>query len=456
MEQITQGLRAAILEQSQQGMTVSQMMSSGISFADIIMTIIGNQQENAEGMVFPEMSLPGMIDSEMQSAQQVNVQGEFGDILGLMTPDIMNGIQNSGFLSEGFITDDNLFKKLSNNEEYQSIFGKVNTYETFNLKDSDEHLSYSGSIVKADPLQLAGLLDYIGTGIGIPSAADILDNEVLVSNKSVNSDSIKNLTGALSSTESFKNQFDPEQMIKSGEMEIISYVPEVPKNTETESVSDSSETDALEFYRTMNSVKENVKTEESKSAGVSENTVSFNVDDMNKYAENIDISFDRAAAETTMNKLEYEPAERQLLRGISENLEKEKSEFTVKLKPDGLGEILVKLVQNNEGKMLLTMIASSAKTAELLNHDLASLQSSLNQHNVEIVNKSVDVAKNVMPMTSAFDQYDERRQDEGRQQNQFRSLKSKINSTPIKNVLFDTEIISGQNIISDQALDITI
>lgn len=429
MEKVTQNLGAVMPEQSQQGLTATQMMASGLSFEDIIMAMIGSKQDNAGALISSQM-----FNSEM--TEQTNLQNAFADILKFMTPELMKGIQNST-LSEYNISE---FMNFSDND-------------LFNLQNFDENLSYSDNIIKADPLQLAGLLDYIGTGIGIPSAA-----EILAGNESIDSNVIEGLTDVSNLKTSFSgaNQFDPEQMLKSGEMEIISYVPASSESYGSQSASGNGANEALEFYRTMNSVKENVKAEEAKTAGISENTVNFNVEDMNKYAQNIDISFDRAAAETSMNKLEYEPADRQLLRGITENLDKEKSEFTVKLKPEGLGEILVKLVQNNEGKMLLSMVASSAKTAELLNRDLALLQSSLNQLNVEIVNKSVDVAENVMPMTSVFDQYDERRQDEGRQQNQFRNLKSKINSVSVKNVSFDTESIPEQNVILDQALDITI
>ena len=106
--------------------------------------------------------------------------------------------------------------------------------------------------------------------------------------------------------------------------------------------------------------------------------------------------------------------------------------------------------------MLLTMVASSAKTAELLNHDLSSLQSSLSQHNVEIANNSIEVAKNVMPASSAFDQYDERRQDEGNQQNQFRQIRSKVRNVSVGEVSFDSDTKPSLDKVLDQSLNILI
>jgi len=265
---------------------------------------------------------------------------------------------------------------------------------------------------------------------------------------------------SISSVQSNQNTaFNPEELLKSGEMEIVSYTPagsgqgsDALMSDENQDGSDSN--NVIDFYRTLKSVKESTGTEKTQK---SENTVNFNVDDMHKYAENIDISFDRVSAETSMNKAEFDSVEKQLTDGISENLDKGNGEFTVKLKPEGLGEILVKLVQSNEGKMLLTMVASSEKTADILNKDLSSLQSSLNQHNVEIANNSVETAKSVMPLESTFNQYDERRQDEGNQQQQFRNLKSKVKeSSAVDNISYDTTIGIIDNRVLDKALNITI
>lgn len=512
-EQITQSLRAAMMQQSQQGMTVTQMMSSGLSFADIILTIFGNQQGNSNGLASAGTVFPDFSGGNLQLAEQGTVQNEFAEILGLLTPEILSGLDNSDTRYSELLSgmQSGVSKKSGNIPAVSKLFSspdngdtvditdnlsnsgfsdieKALNFDMLNLTETDSDLSYSDNMVKADPFQLAGLLDYIGTGTGIPSVTDISDKQIfnrkvpdIVDNSAVDDDFVNNAFNSIAVDNNVNNfefdnadllntdnirtvssvpesQFNPEEMLKSGEMEIISYVPDTLGASSDSETADNSgdEGEALEFYRTLNSVKENVKSEDSGSVGVSENAVNLSAEDLNGFAKNIDISFERAAAETTMNKMEYEPADKQLADGISKNLEKGQSEFTVKLKPEGLGEILVKLVQSSEGKMMLTMVASSEKTAELLNRDLASLQSSLNQHNVQISDSGVNVAKNVMPMSSAFDQYDERRQDEGKQQNQFRELKSKIRSVSVQNVSYDAETAAQQSIISDSALNITI
>ncbi len=52
------------------------------------------------------------------------------------------------------------------------------------------------------------------------------------------------------------------------------------------------------------------------------------------------------------------------------------NEFTVKLSPEGLGDITVSLTQT-AGKMSLVLTATSAETARLLNSEMATLQSTL-------------------------------------------------------------------------------
>ena len=155
----------------------------------------------------------------------------------------------------------------------------------------------------------------------------------------------------------------------------------------------------LDFYRTMQNAKEAVPAVKD-----SEKTKSSGIGAMQNDAQGLDIRFDRITSDIRM-KTEFEAPEKQLLKGVEENLKNGKSEFTVKLKPEGLGEIIVRLVQNDGGKMLMSMTASSAKTAELLNSNLSSLQSSLNQHNVEIVNPSDMIKNAVAPAAPSFEQY---------------------------------------------------
>lgn len=435
-EQISQNLVSSLnsLRQSGQGMTVSQMMSSGISFADIISMMINGTNQNAEttGIFDPQL-----LQNTQQTASENIIPEQFTDIFSILSPEILKGSEKN---SDSWISQ---------------------IFENNSLLDQKETLDLSDGLVKADPSQLAGLLDFIRTGNEIPLFTAVNESPDRTA------DTVSDI----------KSVFDPNEMIKSGEMEIVSYIPAgKTENSQTNQETPENEKEVLDFFRTMKSVKENTgakensadkirsteqKTETAETADAdtvkedSDKNI-FNLESLNKYAEPVDISFERAEAELKMNRAEYELPEKQLLKGVSENLEQGKSEFTVKLKPEGLGEILVKLVSGDEGKMLLTMVASSAKTAELLNHDLSSLQSSLSQHNVEIANNSIEVAKNVMPASSAFDQYDERRQDEGNQQNQFRQIRSKVRNVSVGEVSFDSDTKPSLDKVLDQSLNILI
>lgn len=73
----------------------------------------------------------------------------------------------------------------------------------------------------------------------------------------------------------------------------------------------------------------------------------------------------------------------QIETGIKTGLQADKNEFTFKLKPEGLGEITVKMVEES-GKIALNIIASTSKVEKLLNGELATLQQSLKPYNVEV------------------------------------------------------------------------
>ena len=60
-----------------------------------------------------------------------------------------------------------------------------------------------------------------------------------------------------------------------------------------------------------------------------------------------------------------------------------KREFTLKLKPESLGEITVKLIEK-AGKMSLTISAASAQTARLINSDLSALREAVRPMQVEV------------------------------------------------------------------------
>ena len=328
-----------------------------------------------------------------------------------------------------------------------------------------DSFDFSEDIIKADPRQLAGLLDFISTGVGIPLISDIADREVFKELNTVGSISAERI-------------FDPAEMIKNGEMEIISYTPaaktdETAQNNGSESNGSEGNPfpkEDVDFARLMKGVREKVnpfirslrdEDEDDYDLGI-KMTEKLTPETMHDVTRRVDISFDRALAELEMNKAEYGTPDQQVAKGVAENLLRGRSEFTVKLRPEGLGEILVKLVSDDAGKTILSMVASSQRTADLLNKDLAALQSQLGNHNVEIENNSVKVSETVMPAEhqsdAAFNQFDQRRRDEGEQANRYRAVRKRLNTDDVRigNTEFDTDIEVGKTSVDDQALNITI
>ncbi|MFB0921272.1 MAG: flagellar hook-length control protein FliK [Oscillospiraceae bacterium] len=73
----------------------------------------------------------------------------------------------------------------------------------------------------------------------------------------------------------------------------------------------------------------------------------------------------------------------QITDGIKQNISLGKSEFIIKLKPETLGEITVKLVEE-AGKTTLTITAAKEMTAKLINNDLDALREAVAPMKVEV------------------------------------------------------------------------
>ncbi len=73
----------------------------------------------------------------------------------------------------------------------------------------------------------------------------------------------------------------------------------------------------------------------------------------------------------------------QIQKSLAANLAKGANEFTLKLKPDSLGEITVRLVEK-DGGMTLRIITENAQTAKRINSELASLEAAVKPMNVEV------------------------------------------------------------------------
>ncbi len=91
----------------------------------------------------------------------------------------------------------------------------------------------------------------------------------------------------------------------------------------------------------------------------------------------------------------------QITDGVKANLNLEKSEFTVKLNPESLGEVTIKLVEE-AGKMVVNITAASESTARLLNSDLTALRDSLGNLNLEIREVTVEAPENIEESIAQF------------------------------------------------------
>ena len=309
-----------------------------IRFAADVQQMMHNNTKSADfSLVQSNTDVQEMLQDTVAAQKLV-------EVLGVISPEILKSSENTASYT---------------NNSFMNELMSVLPAEESEIKDS---FDISESILKVDPLQLAGLLDFIGTGNSIPMVSDISANETFKSLEAVGRVDIA----------AEKSLFNPEEMIKSGEMEIVSYTP-AEKNPQPDSSKQGSrQTDGetIDLARAMKTARETFKADISddavKFSEISASMVNSNPDEI---AQKIDISFDRAYAELEMNKAKYGSADEQMYKGISENLEKGRSEFTVKLRPEGLGEILVKLVSDEGGKAILSLVASSEKTAELLNRE---------------------------------------------------------------------------------------
>lgn len=78
-----------------------------------------------------------------------------------------------------------------------------------------------------------------------------------------------------------------------------------------------------------------------------------------------------------------QPVAQQTQSAIQTNLAQGKKDFTIRLKPDGLGEITVHLSEK-AGKTTLNIITSSTEVAKMLTDDIASLRNALRPLQVEV------------------------------------------------------------------------
>lgn len=122
----------------------------------------------------------------------------------------------------------------------------------------------------------------------------------------------------------------------------------------------------------------------------------------NASADSVTPEIELPKVETLSNPLfkEFNVPE-QITDGIKANINLEKTEFTVKLNPESLGELTLKLIEEN-GKMVLDISAASESTAKMLNGDIAALRESVGSLNIEVREVTVSAPENVQENNAQF------------------------------------------------------
>lgn len=118
----------------------------------------------------------------------------------------------------------------------------------------------------------------------------------------------------------------------------------------------------------------------------------------------------------------------QVKEGIIQELGSGKDEFVVKLKPEGLGEITVRLVQDGD-RIALSISASNSHVARLLGSELEQLREALRPYNTvvqEVVDQQAYASNQDFGQSFGSSQYQQRQYD-GQQRRSGSSFQAFIN-----------------------------
>lgn len=208
----------------------------------------------------------------------------------------------------------------------------------------------------------------------VPDAALFTENALLVGNVGGNSNGIspQQLLSLLKQSEKTEN---PQNILQQeNSMEVISVLENSAKGEETNLMDFAFQNDNFRAAKEL--LQKNP---------IDEVTVPLDIDslqadvDAGKFlnVENVK----QESKSLPMPSMEDIAA--QVKEGIQEN--QGKNEFTIKLKPEGLGEIVVKLSEESD-KISLSIFTSNSQVAKLIGDEVRNLQNALRPYNAEVDN----------------------------------------------------------------------
>lgn len=147
-----------------------------------------------------------------------------------------------------------------------------------------------------------------------------------------------------------------------------------------------------------------IKAKEMLSENLSQQSESSDEIDVDKLQNELARSSSKTAFELSLKSTSgtnETPVLDQLKDGIKQNISVGKSEFTIKLNPESLGEITVKLIEE-AGKTTLSITTASAATAKLINNDINALKDAVASMSVEVKHAVVQTSESANSSMQQF------------------------------------------------------
>ena len=187
--------------------------------------------------------------------------------------------------------------------------------------------------------------------------------------------------------ETMKSMVTPVQTQPSKESkEVETPVIQVVENVQGKDV--QQETTSNKDMFTTNTPKEVVVEESKSNQHETQESTDFEkaYNQMQAYRMNANTTTVKEVVPTEVEEV-VEVNKSDILNQISENMKSVneiQDEYVIKLKPEGLGEIVVKLQSESNGKSILSLIVNNESVKNILESDLNGLKAALSETNVEV------------------------------------------------------------------------